>query len=387
MQFQVLSYNIYQNVDKPVRFTGQSERLARLKPILHNLIHTHALDAVVLIEVLNLVSRNGVAKMMRELGFPYFSRKIQGHVTISGGVFVFSKWPIAKSTYKTFGDVCKGVDCLASKGITYACVNKHSKHLVHIFATHLQAGIEESHHNVRQQQALEIQKFLEQREIPSTEPVILAGDLNIDMYTHRQFLNRFMTSVGLEVPPLAEDSIQFTLDPDNNKLVGSDTPDEYYSVDYPDGCVSEYYNTWTCVCCTPMMVDYVTYSYKHLIPTESNLTIIRAQTPEEFEISLTMNKKVHIQDVSDHYPVVGHFRFPEYASRTIEDVNTAGQPVYNSNSTTDGLLIATIVLISITLVFVMLFGLIKFWRYDYVSNTLKSKQSRKKIKSSKKIAS
>src|SRR5262249_46875594 len=98
----------------------------------------------------------------------------------NGGIFIASKWPIVASQDLVY-EACRLSDCLAAKGVQYASVEKridgHTKRY-HIFGTHMQAwgGVEVA--AVRSEQARELSRFIERQEIPATQPVLLAGDLN-----------------------------------------------------------------------------------------------------------------------------------------------------------------------------------------------------------------
>ncbi|MCZ4100477.1 sphingomyelin phosphodiesterase [Streptomyces sp. SID13666] len=101
-----------------------------------------------------------------------------------GGVAVVSKWPILEKVQHVYADGC-GADYYSNKGFVYVVLNVNGTR-VHIVGTHTQAddsscGSGEAA-SIRHGQDQEIDAFLDARNIPAAEPVIIAGDLNIDAH-------------------------------------------------------------------------------------------------------------------------------------------------------------------------------------------------------------
>jgi endonuclease/exonuclease/phosphatase family metal-dependent hydrolase len=103
---------------------------------------------------------------------------------LSSGVVIYSRWPIEKEDNLVYGH-CAGLDCGASKGASYAMINKYGTYY-HVFSTHFQSGSEPngtfSHKDAvaRYQQLEALKAFIDKQHIPENEAVILTGDLNID---------------------------------------------------------------------------------------------------------------------------------------------------------------------------------------------------------------
>ena len=111
----------------------------------------------------------------------------------------------------------------------------------------------------------------------------------------------------LKTPIIHQDSHSFTVDPKLNNLVGADDIELYKNEDYPFGCVQEYYSTKQCVCCPSEWIDYTLYSKKHLQPSSSYMRSFVAKV-DPFDISFRYTlETVNIQDVSDHFPILGTF--------------------------------------------------------------------------------
>ncbi|NKI41757.1 sphingomyelin phosphodiesterase [Streptomyces physcomitrii] len=99
-----------------------------------------------------------------------------------GGVTILSKWPVLRKEQYVFDEAC-GSDALSNKGFAYAVLDVNGSR-VHVVGTHTQStdpgcGDGEAA-RVRGAQFREIDAFLDAKEIPADEQVLLAGDLNVD---------------------------------------------------------------------------------------------------------------------------------------------------------------------------------------------------------------
>ncbi|MFD7720184.1 sphingomyelin phosphodiesterase [Streptomyces sp. NPDC059814] len=99
-----------------------------------------------------------------------------------GGVTILSKWPVLRQEQHIYKDAC-GSDWWSNKGFAYAELDvKGAK--VHVVGTHTQstdpgcASGEAA--GYRALQFRQIDAFLDAKNIPASEQVIVAGDLNVD---------------------------------------------------------------------------------------------------------------------------------------------------------------------------------------------------------------
>ncbi|GGN89247.1 sphingomyelin phosphodiesterase [Streptomyces albiflavescens] len=99
-----------------------------------------------------------------------------------GGVTVLSKWPILHKEQYVYKDAC-GADWWSNKGFAYVVLNVNGTK-VHVVGTHAQstdpgcsAGEAAS---MRSRQFKAIDAFLDARNIPADEQVLVAGDFNVD---------------------------------------------------------------------------------------------------------------------------------------------------------------------------------------------------------------
>ncbi len=138
-----------------------------------------------------LMSENGLqgrrkifAEAMKKNGYPYQYGPIPRALGISGGVMIFSHWPLSMQQQLKFpSNGLTGVDALSNKGILYASMNKLGK-TYHLFATHTQADEPADKHSsdvkAREADFQSLVNWYHKLNIPVNEPVIVAGDLNVN---------------------------------------------------------------------------------------------------------------------------------------------------------------------------------------------------------------
>ncbi|MFD4690046.1 sphingomyelin phosphodiesterase [Streptomyces sp. NBC_00683] len=102
-----------------------------------------------------------------------------------GGVTVLSKWPIVRKEQHVYKDAC-GSDWWSNKGFAYAELNVNGAR-VHVVGTHAQStdpgcGAGEAA-RMRSLQFRQIDAFLDAKNIPASEQVVVAGDFNVDSHS------------------------------------------------------------------------------------------------------------------------------------------------------------------------------------------------------------
>ncbi|MFF8958458.1 sphingomyelin phosphodiesterase [Streptomyces sp. NPDC014894] len=102
-----------------------------------------------------------------------------------GGVTVLSAWPVVRKEQYVYRDGC-GSDRFSHKGFVYTVLDVNGTR-AHVVGTHAQstdpgcrAGEAE---RVRSRQFRELDSFLDRKNIPASEQVLVAGDLNVDTRT------------------------------------------------------------------------------------------------------------------------------------------------------------------------------------------------------------
>jgi sphingomyelin phosphodiesterase len=278
----VLAYNIYMRPTFLFK-NGQSIRARLLPPQLKGY------DAIVFSEAFDDDARRDLLKALRA-DYPFATRILgrDGIVSQDGGVIIVSRWPIVAEDERRFGGVCAGTDCGADKGVVYAKIDKQGRPY-HVFGSHTQAWPTAEGQAIRARQFGLIKAFIDSKKIPPDEPVLIAGDLNVDRVRYPAELDRMLRTLGAELPRIV--GYGATNDPWTNTLAEQGRPAEY--------------------------LDYVLWSKAHRRPADAlnEARILRAA--EEWK---EYGWEFAMWDLSDHYPVRGRFRFedqppyPDFAS-------------------------------------------------------------------------
>lgn len=261
-ELRVLTYNLYMRAPQLFFWNKQRKRTKLLPDYLTGY------DVLILQEVFMNKNRNKLLSQLQE-HYPYRTRILgkDKFIQQDGGVIMASRWPIEKEAQQLYDD-CAGSDCMATKGALYAKINKGGIPY-HLFGTHTQANPQ--HRQTREQQFRQLSAFIDQQAIDAAEPVIIAGDLNVDRYT------------GLETGEF----------PSMLEVLAATHPQPQPGPDYAatlDGNENDFVNT-------PVKehLDYALYSDRHLQP-DSSFNQVKIFRHEGL-------------DLSDHYAVYGFFSF------------------------------------------------------------------------------
>ncbi|WP_328951491.1 sphingomyelin phosphodiesterase [Streptomyces sp. NBC_00184] len=142
-----------------------------------------------------------------------------------GGVTVLSKWPIVRQEQHIYKDAC-GSDWWSNKGFAYAELNVNGAR-VHIVGTHTQStdpgcGAGEAA-EIRGRQFRQIDAFLDAKNIPASEQVIVAGDLNVD--SHSPEYTSLLANAGLTGAD-ARTGHPYSFDTQDNSIAADRYPDD-----------------------------------------------------------------------------------------------------------------------------------------------------------------
>ena len=259
----VLTYNVFLRAPDFLFFDRQRERVG----LIPNLAQGY--DVLILQEAFSDAHRQSLLQGLHA-AYPFHTHVLgkDRWWKLNGGVIILSKWPIEAEAQHHFGELCAGADCWASKGVVYARINKQGRRY-HIFGTHTQAEIK--HRAIREQQLRRIRAFIDGFGIPSTQPVLIGGDFNVDALsdaadgaytTMQQHLNATDPGARDARKPVP------TFDGLNNALVSLRVQEH---------------------------LDYVLYANTHLQPLSAFNEVLIFRVDEA--------------DLSDHYAVHGHFLF------------------------------------------------------------------------------
>ncbi|GAB2918669.1 sphingomyelin phosphodiesterase [Rheinheimera gaetbuli] len=216
--------------------------------------------------------------MLRELAneYPYQTQilraPLSGINVYNGGVVIVSRYPLGQVDYVVYPD-CTGTDCFADKGYIYAEVIKNGQGY-HLVNTHAASFDTDAARQMRQSQFKLMQQHVAAELIPSTDAVIYGGDFNVNKLRFADDYSQMQSNLSAVVPAISGYSAS-TFDPRVNHYAAS-----YDTVEY---------------------LDYLVYSTAHRQPRQAgnDVRVLRS----------TSDALWRKWDLSDHFAVLGEFRF------------------------------------------------------------------------------
>ena len=202
----------------------------------------------------------------------------------NGGVAVLSRWPITEQVQFIYSKGC-GADAFSRKGFVYIKLNKQGE-TYHVVGTHAQSEDPGCANPaaIGASQFEEMQEFLSQKNIPVTQVLFIAGDLNVIRNTpdYEAMLGRLQVN-----EPESYAGANATWDPVGNGLANQH---------YPQYQLPEYF-------------DYIFVSSRHAQPATWHNQALDTPSPR-WQVKESM-----FQDYSDHYPVAA-FAFADASTPT-----------------------------------------------------------------------
>jgi endonuclease/exonuclease/phosphatase family metal-dependent hydrolase len=262
-KFNVLAYNVWALLPGLVS-RSVSERLNLLKDKLNGY------DAIVFSELFDNSNRNTFLNAIKT-EYPYQTQVVDRSGSLEdGGVLIVSRYPIDTESQIAFDD-CDAEDCMSAKGVIYAKINKGGNPY-HIFGSHTQAWSKPKNQATRLGQFEQMRDFIDSKNISTTEPVIIAGDLNVDNINFPQEYNTMLNVLNAEEAPR----------------------NGGYPYTY-----NGHVNSWTDG--APENLDYVLYSTAHLQPIHAESKVL---TPRSIHADVFTK-----YDLSDHFAMAGNLTF------------------------------------------------------------------------------
>ncbi|MFD5714249.1 sphingomyelin phosphodiesterase [Streptomyces pharetrae] len=197
-----------------------------------------------------------------------------------GGVAVLSKWPILRKEQYVYQDAC-GADWWSNKGFAYVVLNVNGAR-VHVLGTHAQStdpgcGPGEAA-AVRSRQFKAVDAFLDAKNIPAGEQVLVAGDLNVD--SHSAEYASMLADGGL-VGAEARTGHPYSFDTAENSIARER---------YPDDPRED--------------LDHVLHRAGHARPAGWRNDVVK-ETSAPWTVS-SWGTSYTYTNLSDHYPVTGY---------------------------------------------------------------------------------
>ncbi|MEW2633659.1 sphingomyelin phosphodiesterase [Streptomyces sp. NPDC048389] len=142
-----------------------------------------------------------------------------------GGVAVLSRWPIVRKEQYVYKDAC-GADWWSNKGFAYAVLDVNGTR-VHVVGTHAQStdpGCDAGEAaEMRGRQFRAMDAFLDAKDIPASEQVVVAGDFNVD--SHSPEYTSMLADAGL-VGADARTGHPYSFDTRDNSIAADRYPDD-----------------------------------------------------------------------------------------------------------------------------------------------------------------
>lgn len=279
-EINILSYNVYMRPNF-IFHDHQLSRAYRLPDYLKGY------DVLVLSEMFIDSSMKIMSEKLKE-EYPYHSKKLGSDTVFKqdSGVIIFSKWPIVNEDGILFS-ICSKSDCFAQKGARYVRIKKGEK-FYNIIGTHTQAFENEAAYMVRRIQFLEMNDFVNYLNIDKNEPVLYAGDFNVDKINNMAEYSDMLNWLDAD-PAERTFGIPYTFDINTNAL----------AIDVQSG-----------------FLDYVMTKKDHLQPKKSfnRVVLLKSASPWKIQDKFAKQDKGYVDpqlywDLSDHYPVQGFFAF------------------------------------------------------------------------------
>ena len=332
-EFRVLQYNIQLDNKSYIR-EGVDVRAAAIPVALAANPQLALADAITFCEAFDDKSRKILIQGLQKLGWQYVTDVVHKKIEVSnGGIFIASRHPIVASAQVVYTGAI-GTDALASKGVMYARIQKgdggsrsftsskpspEKTKIYNVFATHLQAWDTEEAGAVRLDELHQMSDFVQSQGIATDEPVIFAGDFNINLYTNPDQYASMLNILDAEAPVRVGPQ-KYTSDPSTNALVGQDGAADAL------GCGDAYYlaisnsclgGAVSCTCCPSEYLDYVLQCKRHRRASAKTFAVecvpLKNATPLQFTNWHAAPVRPPIQmctvDLSDHYPVICTFSY------------------------------------------------------------------------------
>lgn len=261
-ELSVLSYNIWATTIFGSKKVGT--RLELMAEVMSGY------DVLVLTEVFDLAPGNKLLDTLRA-EYPYQSGEIfKAGKVMPSGTRILSRWPFEVEGADKYND-CHGIQCAATRGVIYAKIQKQGKPY-HIFATHTQSSDDDANRSARKAQLQQMGDYVRALNIPADEPVIMAGDFNVN-------------KIGL---PQDRDYMEAVLTAQEPTNLGHNMSYDADTNHWAEQPYVEY-------------LDYTLFSRVHQQPLSATQEIIAPRS-----ISDSMWGE---WDLSDHYPARGEFSF------------------------------------------------------------------------------
>ncbi len=322
-RFTPVAFNIFMRPPS-LSHDGQFERMNYIPQAVANL-NGGEVDVVMHSELFLPEIKSQLRELYSRWNFRYSTlQELASFSPFSGGITIFSRWPLRKVDYHVFKSksllskrLCSGSDCLSAKGVIHAEVVKNvggQSRSYHIFATHLQAWDYPEAVEVRKRQVEQLKEFERSLHLSKDEAIFYLGDFNMDWHRHQDQVQKMLTVLNAEVPNIAPSA--FSINAHDNALVGRDGSAQ--------ACLEDYKATHHCSCCQPEMLDYIFLARDHRQAIfQPGLYTLPMKIKDPINICVSgppsckgitahshfCSQSWEINDLSDHEAVIATYQF------------------------------------------------------------------------------
>jgi hypothetical protein len=288
---------------------------------------------------------------------PYSSEQIKSlKRAVNGGIIIFSRYPIVHQHQEVFTE-CTDSDAFSAKGFSHTVLDIFGQH-IHVIGTHTQAWYSNEHVRIRHAQFRQIRAYVDTLNIPDSEPLFYAGDMNVDLYTDTEEMHMMLDILDASLPEINIDKNRFTVDPPTNQLVGNDEDTMYGSEEYPNGCYDEYMKTLSCPCAPRVWYDYVLVSNRGAQPSQTSLRCHPLKT-SLYSCEMSISTRRATTDLSDHYPVILESYFPTMQPVEVPEVYIDE----NKNNKTENIIVITVSVLACLIIILVILTIYPMCRW------------------------
>lgn len=288
--FTVATYNVMLMLDKPWRFQGAAERSARLAksvysgfPVIPDVVCLQELET-------NYWDVACSFHQHRHSAGPVAASWCSSKIRFwPSGLCTLSKYPITHEYHHIFTGRTYHVEIFVAKAALYTRVLHPVVGAVNVVNVHLNAWTTPQAQAARFEQVQQLSDWLNQLPVPEGEPLVVAGDFNVDFYENFEQIEK-MAAV-LRCRCVLPDKTQFSFDVANNELVGVDDPSEYQTV--PGSCQN-----------VPPRQLVDGFLLRQQVQTEASVEVVYLRSQDVFALHFNLTTRRLARDLSDHFPVL-----------------------------------------------------------------------------------
>ncbi|KAL3317545.1 hypothetical protein Ciccas_003805 [Cichlidogyrus casuarinus] len=240
-------------------------------------------------------------KLMAYHGWRYRTKVLAlpspGSIFYSGGVQIYSKWPILEikeSVFPRHWHFLLDAEFYANKGVLYVKIDKGGVP-IHVFGTHAHSGDGEQDHQARMTEMNAIAKLKDGLNIPEDELVVFAGDFNGYKVQRPNQYNELMKTLNASDCTM-QGATLFTYDRSRNPFVKQDQESSLLDFILYS---KEHKQPKSCVFWAEQLTDKKAFQYC----TSVLYRLTKYVNPESI-FCLQSQQTTHL---SDHFPVTASF--------------------------------------------------------------------------------